>query len=619
MDNDSMLRSLKLPDELKRLSNEELNKLCGEIRELLMDTISHTGGHLASNLGVVELTVAIHVVFDSPTDRIVFDVGHQSYTHKILTGRLERFSTLRQEDGISGFPKTKESIHDAFISGHAGNAISAASGIAAAKRLSGEAGKVIAVVGDGAFTNGLTFEGMNNVGKAAENLIVILNDNEMSISKNVGAVAKHLAKIRSRPSYFNAKDRAHRFLDRLPLLGEPVERILVKCKTTFKEYLYHSNYFEAFGFTYLGPVDGHDLASLKNVLARAKAIKGPTIIHVDTVKGKGFASAEENPGAYHGIPNMDLTGKCVAPTNGDTFSTRFGQYLLELADTDERICAITAAMKYATGLNFFYKKYKERFFDVGIAEEHGVTFAAGLAAGGMLPVFAVYSTFLQRAYDEVLHDAAIEQTHIVLAVDRAGIVGDDGETHQGLFDVSYLSSIPGVTIFSPFSYAELSLTLHEALYNTQGVAAVRYPRGAESELAGGVAPQLEYSHLRDARASDILVITYGREFGEVLLAREKSALTFDILKLTKITPVPEESITIAKEYKHVLFVEEGIQNGSVAEHFHTLLTQRGYQGSYAVQAVDNRFVPQASIPSAVKSLGLDSDSIVEYVRRESLR
>ncbi|SDN35524.1 1-deoxy-D-xylulose-5-phosphate synthase [Acetanaerobacterium elongatum] len=619
MDNDSLLRKLNLPEDLKKLNDFELNQLCIEIREVLIETISQTGGHLASNLGMVELTVAIHTVFDSPQDRILFDVGHQCYTHKLLTGRLEQFSSLRQENGISGFPKSKENIHDAFISGHAGNAISAACGIAAAKRLNGEEGKVLAIVGDGSFTNGLTFEGMNNTGKAAENLIVILNDNEMSISKNVGALAKYLAKIRSRPSYFNAKDRAHRILDHMPLLGDPIEKLLIRGKTTFKELLYHSNYFEAFGFTYLGPVDGHDLSRLKNVLLRAKALKEPVFIHVDTVKGKGFASAEENPGAFHGIAQMDLSGKYTTTSSCETFSTCFGQCLLELADKDDRICAITAAMKYATGLNFFYKKYKERFFDVGIAEEHGVTFAAGLATGGKLPVFAVYSTFLQRAYDEVLHDAAIEQTHIVLAVDRAGIVGDDGETHQGLFDVAFLSSIPGITIFSPFTYAELQLTLKEALYNTPGVVAVRYPRGSQGLYADTFESSIEYTHLSDSKDSNLLVITYGREFSEVLLARDKSTEKFDILKLTKITPIPPECVTMAKGYQHILFIEEGIQNGSVAEHFHTLLAKNGYTGSFTIKAVDNCFVTQASVSSSIRNVGLDSDSIVEYIKQESLR
>ncbi|MFA9380079.1 MAG: 1-deoxy-D-xylulose-5-phosphate synthase N-terminal domain-containing protein, partial [Acetanaerobacterium sp.] len=486
----------------------------------------------------------------------------------------------------------------------------------------GDQGKVIAVVGDGAFTNGLSFEGMNNnAGRSADNLIVILNDNAMSISKNVGALAKHLARIRSKPSYFDVKDATTRFLDCLPLIGKPVKRLITKAKTALKESLYHSNYFEAFGFTYLGPVDGHDVASIKHVLARAKSLSEPVFIHIDTVKGKGFTSAEENPGAYHGVSGIDLNGKhgATQPCE-DTFSVCAGRYLVSLGDEDERICAVTAAMKYATGLNFFYKKYPERFFDVGIAEGHGVTFSAGLAAGGMLPVFAVYSTFLQRAYDEVLHDAAIENTHIVLAVDRAGLVGNDGETHQGLFDVAFLSSIPGVTIFSPFSYDELTLTLHEAIYHTDGVVAVRYPKGKERAQQGEYLPQLEYSHRKDERGqAKTVVVTYGREYAEVLAASRLTDVVFDIIKLTKVHPIPADSVDLAMHYERVLFVEEGIKNGSAAEHFHTQLAQRGFCGRFAVRAVDDQFVAQASVSAQLKALQLDGESIAKFIKQESMR
>ncbi len=622
MDNQTLLSRLRLPSQLKELSTHELNTLCAEIRDLLYETISHTGGHLASNLGVVELSVMLHVIFETPKDSILFDVGHQCYTHKILTGRLSRVHTLRQQDGISGFPKNKESEHDAFVSGHAGNAISAARGIAAAKKLRKESGKVIAVVGDGALTNGLTFEGMNNnAGRTADNLIVILNDNEMSISKNVGALAKHLAKIRSKPSYFGAKDITRRILDRIPLVGKPVKRMITRTKTALKESLYHSNYFEAYGFTYLGPVNGHDIESLRNVLERAKVLPEPVLIHIDTVKGKGFTQAEENPGAYHGVSNTDLLhNKSTSAVMENSFSVSFGKCLMALGEQDNRICAITAAMKYATGLNFFYKKFPDRFFDVGIAEAHGVTFTAGLAAGGMLPVFAVYSTFLQRAYDEVLHDAAIEKTHIVLAVDRAGIVGDDGETHQGLFDVAFLSTIPDVTIFSPFSYMELELTLQEALYRTDGVAVIRYPKGGECEAAKVHSPELSFSFIthtqRDAKT---LVVTYGKEYAEVLRAQGISKIPFHILKLTRVMPIDSACVKAALSYEHVLFVEEGIQNGGAAEHFHTMLSKGGYKGRYAILAVDNQFVPQASIAASLRSLGLDGEGVAQFVLRESSR
>ena len=622
MDDYSLLTRLNLPGELKKLSGKELDIVCNEIRALLVETLSRTGGHLASNFGAVELTVAIHSVFDSPNDTILFDVGHQCYTHKILTGRLSEFHTLRQEGGISGFPKSKESVHDAFISGHAGNAISAARGIAYAKTLKGEQGKVVAVVGDGAFTNGLTFEGINNnAGRSAENLIVILNDNAMSISKNEGALAKHLAKIRSRPSYFGAKDVTRRVLRRIPLVGKPAIRLITKAKTALKESLYHSNYFEGYGFTYLGPVDGHDVANLKNVLARAKSLHEPVFIHVDTVKGKGFTHAEENPGAYHGISAADLlhTDKAVQ-LNEDNFSSFCGRYLTDLGDSDNRICTVTAAMKYATGLNYFSKRHPERFFDVGIAEGHGVTFSAGLASKGLIPVFAVYSTFLQRAYDMVLHDAAIENTHLVLAVDRAGLVGDDGETHQGLFDVSLLSSIPGVTVYSPCSYRELSLAMYEAIYHTKGVVAVRYPRGGEASVVKEKEPVLDYSlDKSEDKNANTLVVTYGRQYVQVLGANAHTDIAFDILKLTRVHPIPDEVVALAMGYRCVLFVEEGILNGSVAEHFHTLLAENGFCGHFAIRAVNNQFVPQASVASQLKMLGLDAQGVAGFITAESER
>lgn len=619
MGDNSLLHRLSLPVDLKNLTGTELEALCEEIRALLVSTLSHTGGHLASNLGAVELTVAMHAVFDSPVDRIVFDVGHQCYTHKILTGRLDEFETLRQEGGISGFPKPRESVHDAFIAGHAGNAISAARGLAYAKSLNAEPGKVIAVVGDGAFTNGLTFEGLNNnAGRSADNLIVILNDNAMSISKNVGALAKHLAKIRSRPGYFGAKDVTRRILTRFPIIGKPMIRLITRAKTALKESLYHSNYFEAYGFTYLGPVDGHDVVSLKHVFARAKSLSEPVFIHIDTVKGKGYTDAEENPGAYHGVSAAALKGTLPAEGIPETFSTVAGRYLAELGATDPRICAITAAMKYATGLNYFARSHPERFFDVGIAEGHGVTFGAGLATGGMLPVFAVYSTFLQRAYDMVLHDAALEQTHLVLAVDRAGLVGDDGETHQGLFDAALLSSIPGVTVFSPASYSELALAFHQALYHTPGVVAVRYPRGEESALAKKRAPVLDYALYPDQRGgAKLLVVSYGRESDQVLNAKEITDVCFDVLKLTRISPIPQDCIGIALRYAQVVFAEEGIRSGSVAEHFHTQLSRAGFSGRYAVRAVEDEFVAQASVPSQLRKLGLDAEGIARFIERQA--
>ena len=443
---DNLLDRLKLPQDLKKLSFRQLEALCAEIRSVLIHTVSKTGGHLSSNLGVVELTVALHKTFDAPKDQIVWDVGHQSYTHKILTGRKNKMNTLRQKGGLSGFPKPAESIYDAFIAGHSSTSISVAAGLARAKSLKAEPGFTIAVIGDGAFTGGMAYEALNNAGHYKDRIIIVLNDNEMSISKNVGAFARYLAQIRSKPEYYSTRDKIRKWISAFPLGGKPLAKLVSDSKSYLKEMLYHSNLFEDFGFEYVGPVDGHDLESLCDAFERAKASDGPVLVHVDTIKGKGYSFAEKQPDAYHGVPQFNAKlGSCE--NRPQDFSAVFGSWIAEAAEKDAKICAITAAMKDGTGLEEFAARYPERFYDVGIAESHAVTFSAGLAHGGLHPVFAVYSTFLQRAYDQVMQDMAIANEHVLLAVDRAGIVGEDGETHQGIFDISFLSSIPGITIF----------------------------------------------------------------------------------------------------------------------------------------------------------------------------
>ncbi|HNX64668.1 MAG TPA: 1-deoxy-D-xylulose-5-phosphate synthase, partial [Oscillospiraceae bacterium] len=426
---------MKLPSDLKKLNYRQCRLLCDEIREILIDTVTKTGGHLASNLGSVELTMAIHRVFDCPDDKIVWDVGHQAYTHKLLTGRFENFSSLRQEGGISGFPKPSESEYDAFISGHSSTSISAVCGIAKALRLQKKDNCAVAVIGDGAFTGGMAYEGLNNAGKSGDNIIIILNHNDMSISKNVGALAKYLTSIRSKPEYLNTKNIIERALNNTPLLGAPLKKIIKTSKSALKGVLYHSTMFEDFGFVYLGPVDGHNLEELEKTLTVAKNLKKPVFVHVNTVKGKGFSPAEKNPGAFHGLSKFELQTGNPEVISEDSFSAAFGKELSRLAYSDKRICAVTAAMKYGTGLQYFHNEHKSRFFDVGIAEQHAITFSAGLAKTGMLPVAAIYSSFLQRGYDQIIHDCSIDKTHIVIGIDRAGIVGEDGETHQGLFDV----------------------------------------------------------------------------------------------------------------------------------------------------------------------------------------
>lgn len=602
-----ILDTIHSPRDLDRLSESDLNLLAKEIREFLVESISKTGGHLASNLGVVELTLAIHRVFDSPYDKIVWDVGHQSYVHKILTGRKDQFATLRQEDGLCGFPKSKESVHDAFIGGHSSTSISAGYGIAKALSLKGDNHHVISVIGDGSYTGGMVYEAMNNAGQNRNKLIVILNHNDMSISKNVGAFAKYLSTIRVQPGYLDFKKGVEKVLDHTPVVGKHLKNSIRSSKSILKNALYNSTFFEKMGFSYLGPVDGHDLKALTNALTTAKRMDGPILVHVDTTKGKGYCYAEENPGAYHGISKFDVeTGNPdVAPE--DSYSNVFGRALAKLAGTDERICAITAAMKYGTGLQHFSSRYRKRFFDVGIAEQHAVTFAAGLASQGMRPVFAVYSSFLQRGYDQIIHDASIEQQHVVLGIDRAGIVGDDGETHQGVFDVSFLSAVPHITVYSPESYGELEISLQKALYDHTGVVAVRYPRGSE-----------KITHLLRCRNKDnfvyqdaggkTLAVTYGRETEQVCSAAERLA-GVSVLKLVRIVPIPEQALEIARKYQKIYFFEEGMKCGGIGQQMMCALYESGWKGDFSLTAIDGEFVRQGVVENVLKRYGLDAQSI----------
>lgn len=611
----SILDTICSPQDVKELPFEQLDVLCTQIRERLIQTTAKTGGHLASNLGTVELTVALHRVFDCPDDQIVWDVGHQCYTHKLLTGRREQFSTLRQEGGLSGFPKRKESEYDAFIAGHSSTSISVASGLARAKKLQNDQHHVIAVIGDGAFTSGLAFEGANNAARFGDNLIVILNDNKMSISKNVGSFSKYLSKIRARPAYFRTKDRVESICNHLPLIGKPLNQLLVWLKTTMKTVVYGSNWFEDMGFCYLGPIDGHNMETLCDVLQRAKNLHRPVFLHIKTQKGKGYSYAEENPGEYHGTSGFDIdTGKSFSSASTN-FSNEFGLYLTELAKRDERICAITAAMKYGTGLNHFSRAFGQqgRFFDVGIAEPHAVTFAGGLAANGMLPVFAVYSSFLQRCYDQIIHDLSIEQQHVVIGIDRAGIVGSDGETHQGLFDVAMLSSVPGITLYSPATYEEMRCSLYKSLYEHTGVCCVRYPRGGESKLPA-FDPQVPWAIEPKGANPRLLLVTYGKLSAQAVQAAQtlsQQGVPTAVLKLLRLLPFCEEAVEQAMQAEYVLFAEEGIESGGIGQMFGSRLLENGFQGHYRVLAVHDRFVEQATPDRALALCGLDAQSMVQ--------
>ena len=524
-----------------------------------------------------------------------------------MTGRYDKFSTLRQEGGISGFPRPSESKYDAFISGHSSTSISVACGIAKANTLDDKENNfTIAIIGDGAFTGGMAYEALNNAGRSGDNLIVVLNHNEMSISKNVGAFARYLSNIRLKKGYINLKQNVERVLDKLPLIGKPIKNAILDSKSTFKNIFLHDNFFEDLGFKYFGPINGHNIEDLVSVFLRAKEIKGPVFIQVETVKGKGYSHAEENPGAYHGISKFDVETGNPDVAAKDNFSSVFGNELTNLASEDSRICAVTAAMSDGTGLNAFKEKYPERFFDVGIAEAHAVTFCSALASKGKLPVFAVYSSFLQRAYDQLVHDTAIDNQHIVLGIDRAGVVGEDGETHQGLFDLAFLSTIPNTTIFAPTTFTELKVMLKRAIYDTEGIVAVRYPRGSEKLQLdqNEFSPSADYVYKK--AGSDTLVVSYGRLFGDVYHANSKK---HSVLKLNKLHTLPNEVITLAKEYKNIVFFEENLKTNGVAEKMFLQLAKEKFNGNFEIIALEEPFIMHAKSDSVLRKYGLDFESI----------
>lgn len=616
--NFKLLDKIEHPADIKKLTIDELSVLCEEIRSFIISTVSENGGHLASNLGVVELTVAMHYVFDLPADSFVFDVGHQCYTHKILSGRKERLSTIRKKDGLSGFPRRDESDYDAFGAGHSSTSISAAYGIAKAKVIKGDNSHTVAVIGDGSFTGGLAFEGMNNAGRFKKNLIVVLNDNKMSISKNVGAVARYLTGIRVNPWYLKAKWGLERVLNKIPLVGKPFVNFLTKLKNNFKKRAIKSNnLFENFGFFYYGPIDGHDLEELINTLEAAKKVTRPVFIHAVTVKGKGYGYAEKDPKNYHGIGKFDVdSGEPLS--HSTSYSDIFGKCLCHLAARNKNICAITAAMTMGTGLTEFSHKFKERFFDVGIAEEHAVTFGAGLASQGMIPVFAVYSTFLQRAYDQLIHDVSLQKLHLVLGVDRAGIVGEDGETHQGVFDVSMLNSIPNTTCYSPCYFDELASSLEQGIIRDKNLVAVRYPRGTEPYRPEDFTEcNINYAVYGNPDASR-LIVTYGRLFADACVAkRELSKIGIEacILKLCRIKPIDEDAVKFAMNFSKVHFFEEGMLTGGIGETFGFCMDKLGFKGNYGITAVEDKFIPHASVKESMQSLRLNALGIYDIMRR----
>lgn len=610
------LDKIQATGDVKNLPQQELPLLCEDIRSFLIESVSATGGHLSSNLGVVELTVALHRALNLPQDKILFDVGHQCYTHKLLTGRRAGFAQLRQRDGISGFPAPQESECDTFIAGHGSTALSTAIGVARAKKIKGEPGKVVAIIGDGAFTGGMVYEGMNNV-STLNNLIVVLNDNKMSISKNVGQMANYLTKLRTDPKYFHAKARMETALEKIPAVGSDLVKVLQEGKKLIRRGIYHSTMFEEMGFQYIGPVDGHDVLELTRILTNLSEQYSPVFLHIVTRKGKGLKQAEENPGEFHSVSAFDLdhlTNPEMSPK--DSFSNRFGTRLAELGADVPNLCAITAAMKYGTGLNFFYHNIPERFFDVGMAEEHAVTFAAGLASQGMLPVVAIYSTFFQRAYDQMIHDVNLMKLNVVFAVDRAGLVPADGETHQGIYDPGYFSQI-GIPTFSPSNYAELEYWLEQLIKTMQGPRAIRYARGEEKPaLAALGCTGNPYDFIRRTADACTVLVSYGAESEEILRAAdllEQQGVAADCCKLVQIFPLPEGLCEELSHYRTILFAEEAVTSGGIGQQLCTALHQTGWRGTFLLRGVDNTHLLHATVPQLREDQGLDAPALAELV------
>ena len=614
-----LLSGIKAPSDVKKMNTEQLNELCFEIRQKMLETVSQNGGHLSSNLGAVELTVALHKVFDSPKDSIVFDVGHQCYAHKLITGRYASFGTLRKKDGLSGFCRPNESEHDTFYSGHSSTSVSAGLGIATANRLLDNGNYTVTVIGDGSFTGGMVYEALNNGGRSKTKHIIILNDNKMSISENVGSFAKYLAVIRSKPGYYNLKASTERTLNRIPSVGKKITKKLYDLKTDLKNKLYtQSTFFEDLGYRYMGPIDGHNISVLVDALEAAKKVNAPVLLHVNTIKGKGYRFAEEDPSRFHGVGPFDLaTGKTQSAA--DCFSDKLGEYLCKYAPANKKMCAITAAMGLGTGLECFRKSFPDRFFDVGIAEEHAVTFASGLAKKGMLPVFAVYSTFFQRCYDQLVHDISLQKLKVIFAIDRAGFVGEDGETHNGLMDVAFLSTIPDIIVYSPCCYRSLEADINNAVNADEAAVAVRYPRGGQADNVSVLQYDcVEFSTYGDKNA-EICIATYGRVTSQAIKAvDELSAQNINVLliSLNRIKPLPENAVDIMFAMKKVFFFEEGIRSGGIGEKTGFRLLERGYKGAFSLTAVNDRFVSQATVGELLHEYGLDAEGIVKKISED---
>jgi 1-deoxy-D-xylulose-5-phosphate synthase len=625
-----MLENIHSPSDIKNLSQSELKQLAAEIRQKIITTVGHNGGHLASNLGVVELTIALHRVFDSPNDAIIFDVSHQCYAHKLLTGRYREFETLRQKDGLSGFTNTDESDHDFFTSGHSSTSISAALGLLTSWNLEKKDGKVIAVLGDGALTGGMAFEGLSNAGQMRKNLIVILNDNQMSIDHNTGAVSRYLSRLTMSRGYQSFRYRVdkvvERMVEKMPSFGRPIDKFIFRFKRSLKGLLLANNLFTDLGFEYVGPLNGHNEKVLENVLRKVRNLSRPVVVHVVTKKGKGYEPAETTPENFHGVGPFNIedgTFETAADANDTlTFTQAFSNIIVDAASKDNKITAITAAMAQGTGLTEFSKKYRERFFDVGIAEEHAVTFAGGQARGGLVPVVCIYSTFIQRAVDQMIHDVTLQKAHCVFVLDRAGVVPGDGVTHQGLFDIALFRPVPGIKIMSPVSAADLKVCFDYALV-TDGAVVIRIPKAVcPAELpefsqkvheGKGILLQSEGK----AQRNKYLIVTTGSMYSEVSAAVKDNAvgkLKTDIYILRFIKPFNEEYfIDLASQYKGVLFVEDGVVTGGISEHLCGVLAKHKYLHTKLL-AFENKFYAHATRAQILEEAGLSPAKIAQALK-----
>ena len=621
---EDILNNITNPKDLKKLNYEDKKELAEEIRSYIIDVVSKNGGHLASNLGVVELTIALHSIFDTPKDKIIWDVGHQTYVHKILTGRKNQMKTLRRLDGISGFPKTTESEYDCFNTGHSSTSISAALGMARARDILNENYKVIAVIGDGALTGGMAEEALNDAGASNSNIIVVLNDNEMSISKNVGGISLLLGKMRTKNVYTKANEKVRIRMGNIPKVGNKIVKLTSRIKNSIKQIFISKMYFEDIGYTYLGPVDGNDIEAVEEILEQSKKCKGPVLVHVVTKKGKGYKPAEKNPSKFHGIAPFDKKTGEVLKAKSKDYSKVFGEKLVEIAKNDNRIVAITAAMADGTGLSEFKKKYPKRFFDVGIAEQHAIGMAAGMAKSGLIPVVPIYSSFYQRAYDQVIHDVCMQNLHVIMCADRAGIVGNDGETHQGLLDMASFSIVPNMTIMAPKDFKEFEQMIDFAV-NFNGPILIRYPRGGEGKLKLKCNEKIvlgESELLKEG--SDVTIIAIGKMVEKAVeVADEFSKIGVDaeIINARFLKPFDENKIIESIEKtKKVITIEDGFIKGGLATTVNELIAKNGIiDVNIKNCGYDDEFVKQGSVQELEQINGLDCNSIVaSWVKNENI-